>query len=270
MIELLDCNGTVDTPICGYVININDTVANFSLNLEQINNTLLAMNASMIQRFDAVIANLSQINNTLYYAINDTQTLIQSLVNCTSSPGSDICSYLSSINVTVESTLSAVTDLNNTLLNVNTTLWDFYLYFNNTIWGGNLTAQDLLNAINSITINTSTLSSVITEIDSLKDFQEELIFLVTDSLVLEREAKNSFENGDIQTASSKLKEANDNLREVTDRLVQREKELRTSSTSVVVPSVSVGWWLPAIIVVVIVALGAYLFSRPPEQPYRRY
>ena len=92
--------------------------------------------------------------------------------------------------------------------------------------------QDILIDINiTINNNAGNLTTILTKIRQLREFDDELIFLVTDSFDLREEARDQAARGDDAAALESLREANEKLREAADRLKEMQIELQDGETT---------------------------------------
>lgn len=207
IIELLDCDTVSDTPICQFVLDINSTVTSNSVYLNEINATthnIYDLNVYMNQSLTTMQIDITSIlqNVTAIYDQND----------CDGNADSPVCQY--------------VLDINNTLTSVQgdvTSILNIALYLNNTVWNG-LTAQDIINqlnaSINQINVDSQT---ILTEIQQSQEFNEELVFLVTDAVGMATQSQNSFDSGDLTSSIDSLQRAQKNL-EKAARLLEASKD----------------------------------------------
>lgn len=222
-----------------------DLIQNYTDTLEteanDTQNMITNVNISLQERFDAVDGNLTEIDNTLTSILGNISNLdsdVQALVNCTASPNAPICTKLDNIT-------SITTEINTTL----TIVSDVVNYINSTRWG-NFTAQDIYDLIDTTRSNTNT---IITKVRQLREFEEEAVFLVTDSFGLQEEAGEQLRQGNTDAAIVSLKEANQKLKEAAVRLealqsdtqaeLQKESNVKVSETS----------WLPLVTFLVVVS-----------------
>ena len=181
IIGMLNC--TQFSEVCDRLQVINSTVNN-------IETIVTDMNTTMIDRFDRIDGNLSYIIGVV--------DEIEDKLDCnnTQPSGNVICDKLDNIT-------SYVVDINTTVHYINETRW------------GNITAQMLYDKIDS---SASNLTLILTKIRQLKEFEEEAVFLVTDSVVKQQEAKNAVANGNYDTAIEKLNTAVVNLEKAEELL----------------------------------------------------
>lgn len=248
IIDLLNCNGTDDTPICNLFADLNQSL-NFLINItNEINLTVTNINNTVntfTGRFDAIDGNITEIDNTLIQ--------ILSLVNCSSNPDSPICLYLNNTNMTLWEMYEVI---NNT----------YYIatYINETRWG-NYTAQDIIDAINGTGSDTAT---ILERIERLEEFNQELVFLVTDSFGLQQSAMRDVRNNDLDSASEKLRQANARLDQATTKLIEITQE-KQNSTTIVSYIEDKSWVFPFLIALALIAAGMFLFSKVPEDEYKQ-
>jgi len=222
---LVNCTSSPSAPLCSRIDEINTSLTNVQNNLLTINTSLSTqinnVNSSIMNelstQFNSVYANftytnslIESVNGTLYTAIN---SINLSGANVTVDL-SEVLSGLSEINTTTNSIQSDVTDLGNNLLSINSSL------------ASSITSNSasILSAINNgfASLNSST-QEILTELSYMQDFNEELIFLVTDSVGLANEGKAELANGNPEVAIKKLNAAEDKLLQAKD-LMQKEKK----------------------------------------------
>jgi hypothetical protein len=232
-------NNTLNT-LYNITVEINNTVYD-------INNTVYLMNQTMIQRFDSIDGNLSIIYNL--------SLDIQALINCT--------------NITAQwqnSTCNRLERVENYVYNLNITVDDILSivqYINGTRWN-NYTAQDIIDAINSISVNATTdLSPVLNELERMREFDEELVFLVTDAFNLQQQARTAANNGELDVAAAKLEESKSKLDLAAQKLLvlnsafDAERSFAESRSR---------WWIWVVVLAGICAAFIYLFQKVPEEP----
>ncbi|MBW2965696.1 hypothetical protein KY342_01175, partial [Candidatus Woesearchaeota archaeon] len=137
IIDLLNCNGSVDTPICNISLDLNNSIqlliniTNSTYNaVNNINNTLYIMNQSIANQFNytwTLINNISVSVGNLSISMNCSDPL--------NNFSTSVCNYVQRIETNT-------IDINNTVNNV----LNIVQYINGTRWG-NLTAWDLYQAI---------------------------------------------------------------------------------------------------------------------------
>ncbi|MFQ5621098.1 MAG: hypothetical protein ACE5FT_04605 [Candidatus Nanoarchaeia archaeon] len=122
-------------------------------------------------------------------------------------------------------------------------------------------------------IATTDFSSVLTKLERIQEFDEELVFLVTDSFGLREEARQDAINGNTGDAIEKLAQANNQLSEAADRLAStRDQMLSSAATPPGSPSSASGasssWGLEALgytqlwaVILILFALLIYAFKR---------
>jgi hypothetical protein len=247
--NLTNCTAEPNAPLCVSVDAINSSVNDIINAVGEINQTTqttqdnLESNMSMVaDRFNQVDGNLSEIRTN----ING----IYELVNCTSTPSAPLCSKLDSMNLT----LSEINATTHTSLNV-------INYINNTRWGS-LTAQDIYNLINNTQQDTET---ILTKIRQLREFEEEAIFLVTDSYGLQADARDQMASGDINGALNSLREANEKLKEAAQR-IESVKKQATEEAAIEQPSeessgLAGGLFMLMVVVVLGCIVAFFYFTR---------
>jgi hypothetical protein len=251
IIDNLNCNGTVDTPLCNISLDLNNSIelliniTNSTNNyVNNINNTIYLMNQSITNNFNytwGLIQNISVSVGALNVTINCS--------DLTTSTNETICSAIERIDTNV-------IQINSTINNV----LGLVQYINGTRWG-NLTAWDLYQAIlnQSVDIDDE-IQEILTAISRLGEFQEELVFLVTDAFGLQQAARRDLENGDLDSAASKLREANDKLNAAAIGLIEAQNR---AAEEMPAGEGGYGWVLGALFAIILIAgLAVYLFSRP--------
>ena len=99
------------------------------------------------------------------------------------------------------------------------------------------------------------------EIREARAFDEEVVFLITDSFGLQQSAQNDFANGDLGSAVNKLFQANDNLIQATDRLLTEKEGLEVTQTDF-----SASWvWMGMFFIVIVGVVMFYFFRRVPPK-----
>lgn len=242
IIDLLNCNSTTDTPLCRWMIQINDTVNN-------IWNLTVVMNSTLTDVWNNVVLINQTVNNiegNVSIVLNNTQTIID-LINCTNITAqwqNSTCNRLNRIeNYSID------------ILNNITSIWNGY----------NVTdIRDWIDSINISANISADLTEVLTEISRLREFDEELVFLVTDSFNAQAQARQYMDSGDIGSAADKLIEAKAKLDQATLRLAQ----LKSNAAELEVPAPDGGsvWWIWLMLAALIAATTIYLFQRVPEEP----
>jgi hypothetical protein len=251
--DMLNCNGTVDTPICSGLDYINSTINNITNILIDVNNTLnnISINVTIDLSGENLSVNITPNLTNITIIIDD----ILAELNCsnvTSEPNGSICKRL----IRIE---------NNTILinNTATQIENLINYFNATVFG-NITLQDIYDALSNITVD---VSDLLIEIDHMREFDEELVFLVTDAFGLQQAAKQDVDKGDLGSAAAKLREANSRLNEATLRLVEIQRQEEEAQAADVDGGFS--WVLFAIIGILAIAAVALYSIRRRNSPVQR-
>jgi len=197
---IISINNTVNN-IFNFVQVINTTVFNINQTVVQINNTvffinqtILAFNASATVNFQSILGNLSLIvtNTTIniteiLLAINNTNDLIIS-INQTL--------FLQTQNLSIS--------IQNNFTNIFTDLTLIIEKLDNISIN---TSNDLIISVND------SVTQVLERVQRLREFDEELVFLVTDSFGLVQEAAGDLDKGDTDSAIAKLQQSNIQLEE---------------------------------------------------------
>jgi hypothetical protein len=249
--ELIDCDNISDSPICSALDYFNSTIINISNLVKKINITLsnLSINITINLTGQNISINVTPDLTNITIIIDDIIDELNCSMNWTTEPNSSICKRLLRIE---NNTIT----INNTINDINSLVY----YFNNTVFG-NITLQDIYDALSNITVDTSEL---IREIEKIRAFDEELVFLVTDAFGLQQAARADVDNGDLGSAAQKLREANDRLSQATARLMQEQK---TASDRIAGGQDSSFGWVLAVVLGIIAAgaLFLYLFSKPKTE-----
>ncbi len=216
----LDCDSSVSSPgdVCDRLDKVNDTLVNdINVTLSQIIQDIAGINISMTVNLTVdyadVLGNISALYNLTeggfnavdgnLSLINETVTETLSLLNCSTAVPETVCDLLHNITSHTEV--------------INMTVWsNFYNleYLINNTWG-NITAQDIINNITSLNTDTQ---NILTEITKIQEFDEELVFLVTDSFNMQEKAREDVAQGNFDSAIKNLLEANKKLTEASERL----------------------------------------------------
>lgn len=215
IIDDLNCDGTSDSPLCDYALNINNSVTSMQTTVNNINATtkdIYDLNVVMNQTLTNVYTDTQNI-------YTDTQALIDDL-NCDTVSDTPICQYVLDVNNTVT---DVETDIANMQTDV-TNIQNIVTYLNGTVWNG-LTAQDVIDQLNASIQEVNTdATSILEEIEKSQEFNEELVFLVTDAVGMADNAKSSFERGDMDSTVKSLESAEKNLKVVTEQLKQQKDD----------------------------------------------
>lgn len=248
-------------------LNINATITGLNNTINIINTTLFTVNTTL-NRLNSTVA---EINVTLInvrdtdYAINATLAGINNTIRI--------------INGTINQVNTTVTEIRTIDLNINATV----TYINATVNYINSTALSQVNATNiinnitdardklvqnisfSINVTMNQTSAILTDIRRLKEFDEELVFLVTDSFGLQQQAAQEASSGETSAALQSLAEANDKLKAAAERLAELQNREQSNLGAASAPSVDITASLMNIltIAVLVLCIGAYFyFTRP--------
>lgn len=250
IIDSLNCNGTVDSPICNLTVSLNqsivdltNTVNNINSSINSINNTLYVMDQSIANQF-----------NYTWQLINNMSVNVGNLsisMNCSDPQNNysdSVCAYIQRVETNT--------------ININTTvidILDVVKYINGTRWG-NITAWDLYSAIQnqSTTISTN-FQNILSAINRLQEFDEELVFLVTDAFGLQQSAKRDIDNGDLSAAANKLQEANNQLNAAAVKLIEVQNDTLEQGAA---GGSDFTWVLAFVALIAVGSLSFYMFSRP--------
>ena len=227
--NLVNCTANPSAPLCIQVNELNTTLTN-------VYNDLLSINTSLSTQIDNVNASIFSELNTQFTQIqsnfSQTNTLIQninnSIINEIGAVNASLSADLTTINNFVTDINTTVTNIQSDLLSINTTLYNEINAAETNIIA-NLSAQ-----ISSLAVDTQ---DILDELSYMQGFNEELIFLVTDSVGLAKDAKVDLQNGDVDGAMEKLNKAGNQLETVNVKLEDIKKPieneyLKETSTSV--------------------------------------
>jgi len=206
-------NTTVND-IYDLALNINSTMAtqtdvtNILQNINGSRDTILAaINASELNIIGNITAietningNIISINTSINNNIDDTETVL-----------------LGNLSITEQNILNALTASEISI--INQVVGNITLSEANII--ANLSAQ-ISSSLSNISVDNS---EVITELDYMQGFSEELVFLVTDSVGLATDAENDFESGDYSGAIEKLNKAAEQLKTANEGMSGMKKPL---------------------------------------------
>lgn len=213
------------TSLTNMVTFINTTVVG-------INSTLTSMNTTTYNYLTGINATtynyLTGINATIISQFNNTQTNISSILN-----------YLNNINV---SSANYTTQFNNLQANFTTafgnltTLLSYSSNISTIVTNINTTIWTHFNDMNT------SQTYLITQMEQMRQFDEELVFLVTDSVGLTQQAIQSYNGGDLQGSLQKLEEANVDLQQASTRLsALRDETIRVESRAPITIDYNWAW-----------------------------
>lgn len=237
VIHLLDCTNATSNSACDRLLQINTTINSIQTDTTQIISGISTLNTNMennftqvFARFDAVDGNLTEIdsflasmNVTLESVYTNTIETIK-LLDCTNSSTDTVCDKLNNI-----TNIVAAIDTNITINGNIDELLNITRYINETRWG-NYTAADL---VSNVTVDLSSLISqlnintteILKRVRLSKEFSEELVFLITDSVNSQISAKEAISNNDFTTAVQSLQKAQSNLEQANTLLLQEKEDL---------------------------------------------
>ncbi|MCK4589626.1 MAG: hypothetical protein KAT77_04225 [Nanoarchaeota archaeon] len=247
--ELIDCDGVSDSFICSQLDDMNNSVNNITNILLDINNTLndISINVTINLEGQNLTVNATPDLTSITLILDDILAELNCSMNWTTEPDASLCKTLSRIENNTVYINNSIEQINN-LVN----------YFNATVFG-NVTLQQIFDAIGNTSLDTSDL---LTEISQMREFNEELVFLVTDAFGLQQAAKADLDNGNLGSAAAKLREANAKLNEAAVRLTAMQEE--DAAMEIGEEELGFTWVLILAGAIMLAALGFYLFSRPKE------
>ncbi len=199
ILENLDCDGTNDTPLCDYVEDINNTVSGLGTDINsiltlvtEINGTTWTTYNDMQQNFTDMFVDLSSIQGDVTTTLNNVNLALDYL-NCTISSEDSVCYRLGIMN----------TSLNNIYTDTQNIYTDTQYMINTQLPNINTSIINEIQALNF----TTDLTEVLTKIRQLKEFDEESIYLITDSMVeASNSAMKSFAEGNVEESIQYVEE----------------------------------------------------------------
>ena len=241
IIDQLNCNGSNDSPICDKLSTINTSLQllwNYTLQLNYTANNINVTVGSI---------NVSGVNVTVnvdFTNLTNQLKEVKRYINCTNvTSNSSAC-------VRLERIENYTLIINSSLTN----LFNITTYFNTTVFG-NLTFQDIINKISNASVDTS---DVIDALRELREFQEEIVFLITDSFGLQQQALADFSKGDFASAADSLIEANSKLMQSLGMLTAEEESLQNAEAA----GSNYEWVLILMLAIAVIFLSVYLFGKP--------
>lgn len=187
--------------------NITAPIGNISVDMGTLADVF-----NLIRTINATTLTLSEINRTVNF-INETVSRINTTVTEINATINTFNQVLSTINATVTRLNTTVTEINNTVNTLNSTLTSI----NNTL---NESTTRILDQLNENT------SLILTKVRLLREFEEEAVFLVTDSFGLQEQARQQLGDGKTKEALESLNEANEKLKEAAERLSVAQNDLQ--------------------------------------------
>jgi len=192
--QLVNCTANPSAPLCVKIDNLNTSITNIQNDLTSINTSLS-----------------TQISNVNASIMNELSTQFTNVANNFTYTNNLILAINQSINNNIDSL--NFTGLQDQISNLSVTI--------NTI---NSTVNSIYNDLSAMNSTFSTkFQDILDELEYMQGFNEELVFLVTDSVGLAKESKTAYDNGDKETATKKLEEATKKLEEATD-YIEKEKK----------------------------------------------
>lgn len=216
-ISLLDCTNSTADSICYRVSQINTTANHISDNVTTIISNIETLNGNMggnftqvFSSFSSLDGNLTEIDNfltsmnvTLQGTYDNTIDII-SLLDCSNSTSNTVCDKMNNI-----TSLIVALDINAT------EIIGILDYINQTRWN-NLTINDIYDhiddAITGLSFNTT---EILSHLDLDREFSEEAIFMITDSVSSQLKARAAFDSGDMDATITELRNAEEKLNSAT-------------------------------------------------------
>jgi hypothetical protein len=185
---------------------------------------------SVQRQIDHIYVQVDSINDTVN-RINNTANLIWSLeqaINTTFEAKLDyINNSITTINSTVNGITNTVNQINTTVNNLNTAAILAYLATINSTTTQSL--QEINNTFIQIEQNTT---AILKSIRSFRDFQEEAIFLVTDSQSYGRVAQSDFQSGDLQNSAVNLQKSAGSLQQAQKVMSAQEDQVYAENLNI--------------------------------------
>lgn len=200
---LVDCSNSTWAGVCNKLNNVTANLDNVNSTVVRINNTVNDIaswqSGEQFRRFNNMDGNLSIVNTTL--------NGVRNLVDCSNSTWAGVCNKLDNVTSIVDLINATSKQTFVIAQNISTTVQ----FINNTRWS-NFTAADIFNKIQqSIALSTQDTENIQDRIRNLKELTQEAVFLVTDSVGLQAQAKEDIARGDLSGAMTKLEKASSNL-----------------------------------------------------------
>jgi predicted nucleic acid-binding Zn-ribbon protein len=190
--QLVNCTANPSAPLCAKIDALNLSITN-------IQNDLTSINSSLSAQLTQIEGDIASVNQTI---MSELSTQFTNVANNFTYTNNLILSINQSINDNIDGLnftglQNSVNSLVTTINNINTTTTNMYV--------------DLLSINTTINNQLSTFNSkfqeILDELEYMQGFNEELIFLVTDSVGLAKESQTAYGNGDTDLATEKLEEA---------------------------------------------------------------
>lgn len=222
--NLVNCTAAPTAPLCEKADILNTTMNNMYSDLLSINSTLYdEMNAINVSIMNELTTQFATIQSNF----SQTQQLILDINASITGDISSLSSDVGDINTIVTDVQSTVNQISSDLLAINSTL----------VTKINNAETTIVNLINSHFANLSiSTDEIMAELSYMQAFNEELIFLVTDSVGLAQEAQVKFDNGDttgaitkLNDAAAKLEEANSYMKDLKKPIENNYKKQTTNS-----------------------------------------
>jgi hypothetical protein len=162
--------------------------------------------------------------------------------------------------------------INNTVNNINTIVTDIQTTTNNIslIVGAINFTLGQLNLTATISQIRDNVTTILSLIERSREFEDELVFLVTDAVVQSDRAQRAAEAGDAQEAMDALRAANDRLQQAASRLnevqAQRQRELDLASSKSAGGGLSSPLATLSLVLLLLAAAVIYFLLRKRQPP----
>ncbi len=199
--QLVNCTANPVAPLCVKVDNLNISITNIQNDLLSINSSLSTqigdLNTTIMNELSSQFANVEAnftYTNNLILSIN---TSIMDNIDSLNFTG--LQQEISDMTVLVTAIDGNVTNMYADLLSINVSIGNQLSTFNQNF------------------------TDIMEELSYMQGFNEELIFLVTDSVGLAQESQTAYGQGDTETANLKLAEATEVLEEARDYIEKQQQ-----------------------------------------------
>ncbi|MBI4441018.1 hypothetical protein HY639_02520 [Candidatus Woesearchaeota archaeon] len=167
-----------------------------------------------------------------------------------------VASSVTSIFGRINEIFNLVVSINNTVSNTNSVVNSIQTTVNNI----NSTVNAILDNVTLIKANTE---SILDRIVSMQEFDEEIVFLVTDAFGLQQQARQELAGGNSDSAIQRLREANHRLEEAAAKMVVQQTALTTQGQPTAPADDS--WVMTTVLLIAIFSAGIFIIAKRPEK-----
>ncbi|MBI4450849.1 hypothetical protein HY642_02655 [Candidatus Woesearchaeota archaeon] len=210
IIGMLNCS-VETTNMCEMLRNISNYLDNINQTVVNINNSISSFNIT--DSLGVLNRTIIDINNTVTNILTNVTVIfdltqeIFGLQNCTQITPNSTCFFLNL-------TQFIIVSINSTVVNMSKLLQ----FINNTQFG-NISTTVLFNLIVNRSNDIDTrLNNITQQLLFLRQFDEELIFLVTDASNSQQSARQELDQNNLPASVDRLKQAQDRLNQAAERL----------------------------------------------------